>query len=409
MNIDNTTSLSLLSLAPKSTIEIVPVIDEENPEKSGQYVEFIVSGHQQTSNLAFHITGKMFNSIQEMNHFGNTWNLLTETYRLIGKYILFLEVSNVINSDLETVWNKLNPGEKLIPDLWKWAYSALEPLQRPNVVDLLRFRQIDIESILYRINKSFQKRIDFMSQVSGIHLDDKELPVMADKISYIQQNTNIDMDEAESLIKDVEGKEYVNGPLERYIMDFPDSQANDYAYIPLSDDTKKRLISAPLKKMHNIGIDDDEKEKLAEELEKYEQNYDIEVEELRESITTFNNLIVRLPVDTYHNKVAARHIFLDWKNYVDKACAKLVENGKLFVKLGEVDRGVGTDKDDFGVQKVHEFTEYYTDVGLREPLVDYSHLYDVTKIDGAMFPYTDPLTGKPLGDRWDYWTEEDFM
>lgn len=409
VNIDNSTSLSLLSLAPKSTIEIVPVIDEEDPDKSGQYVEFIVSGHQQTSNLAFHITGKMFNSIQGMNHFGNTWKLLTETYRQIGKYILFLEASKVLNADLETVWKKLNPDEPLIPEKWTETFNALESIQRPNTVDLLRFRQIDIEPIVYRISQEFQKRIDFMRQVSGIHMEDKELPAMSDKINYIQHNTNVDMDEAETLIREIEGKEYLNSFLERYVLDFPDSQENDYAYVPLSDEIKKRIIYIPLHRMHDRGMDDEDTEELKAELAKYEQNYDIEVDELRESITTFNNLIVRLPVDTYHNKVASRHIFLDWKNYVDKACAKLVENGKLFVKLGVVDRGVGTDKDDFGVQKVHEFTEYYTDVGLREPLVDYSHLYDVTKADGAMFPYTDPLTGKPLGDRWDYWTEEDFM
>ena len=94
---------------------------------------------------------------------------------------------------------------------------------------------------------------------------------------------------------------------------------------------------------------------------------------------------------------------------MDKACETLVENEKLFVKVDVIDRGVGTDKDEFGVQKVHEYTEYYTDVGLRTPLVDYSKLYDVTKSDGPMFPYIDPLTGKPYGDRWDYWSEEDFM
>lgn len=47
----------------------------------------------------------MYNSIQSMNHFGNTWKILTESYRFIGKFILFLELSNVLNRDLEELWN----------------------------------------------------------------------------------------------------------------------------------------------------------------------------------------------------------------------------------------------------------------------------------------------------------------
>ena len=39
VNIDNSTSLSLLNLSPKSTIEIVN-------KKDGQYLQFVVSGHQ---------------------------------------------------------------------------------------------------------------------------------------------------------------------------------------------------------------------------------------------------------------------------------------------------------------------------------------------------------------------------
>ena len=48
VNIDNSTSLSLLNLYPKSTIEIVN-------KEDGQYLQFVVSGHQQTSNISFHI------------------------------------------------------------------------------------------------------------------------------------------------------------------------------------------------------------------------------------------------------------------------------------------------------------------------------------------------------------------
>ena len=60
----------------------------------------------------------------------------------------------------------------------------------------------------------------------------------------------------------------------------------------------------------------------------------------------------------------------------------------------ESGKGLGSDF------KVYEFDEYLVD-GV--PLVDYSWLYG----SDPMNPYTDE-DGNPIGDRWDYWTEEDF-
>lgn len=58
--LDESTSIPLLSLARKSTIDVVDLLDDEH---QGQYLEFVVSGHQQTSNMAFHVTGKMYNIV----------------------------------------------------------------------------------------------------------------------------------------------------------------------------------------------------------------------------------------------------------------------------------------------------------------------------------------------------------
>jgi hypothetical protein len=33
-------------MQPKATVEVIPILDNENPERSGQYLEFIVSGNQ---------------------------------------------------------------------------------------------------------------------------------------------------------------------------------------------------------------------------------------------------------------------------------------------------------------------------------------------------------------------------
>ena len=143
---------------------------------------------------------------------------------------------------------------------------------------------------------------------------------------------------------------------------------------------------------------------------KYDISYDnVSVSDLQDSITTFNNLIVRLPTDTYHNKVASRHIFLDWKNFVDSTLEKMVANGKsddtsipddkkLYILTDVEEIGVGTDG------KEHSYVEYYTDVGRRNKLIDYSYLYDD---DGNLI--VDEKDGKPLHDRWDYWSEKDFL
>ena len=57
-------------------------------------------------------------------------------------------------------------------------------------------------------------------------------------------------------------------------------------------------------------------------------------------------------------------------------------------------KGLGSDL------KICTFTEYL--VG-GVPLVDYSWLYD----NDPMSPKLDDK-GKPIGDRWDYWTVDDF-
>ena len=44
-SMDTDTTISLLSMATKSTIDLENVIDDENPEKSGQYLVFNVTGH----------------------------------------------------------------------------------------------------------------------------------------------------------------------------------------------------------------------------------------------------------------------------------------------------------------------------------------------------------------------------
>ena len=84
VNIDDATSLSLLSLATKSTIDLIQKDD-------GQYLSFVVSGNQQTSNIAFHVKGKMVSEVQKMNHYANTYDMLKRAYGEIAWYVNVLE------------------------------------------------------------------------------------------------------------------------------------------------------------------------------------------------------------------------------------------------------------------------------------------------------------------------------
>ena len=137
---------------------------------------------------------------------------------------------------------------------------------------------------------------------------------------------------------------------------------------------------------------------------------------MRIRIQTFNNLIVRLPVDTKHNKMASKHIFQDWSAFVAGAVNHLIDAGELFIKgdkpwkpeydkddvetdNGNIDPGLGTD----GL--LHWFKELYIDEAMSIPLIDYSY---ICKDNDFEHPYIDEKTGKPVADRWDYWSESDF-
>ena len=154
----------------------------------------------------------------------------------------------------------------------------------------------------------------------------------------------------------------------------------------LTNDQKTNLLKTPLEQMYGARLEKGEQPK-----EKVNVFSDVTLEMLKERITTFNNLIVRLPVSSKHNCLASKHIFQDWKAFVDGAANYLKDNGQLTF---ESKVGLGSDL------KEYEFTEYLVD-GV--PLVDYSWLYD----NDPMNPKTDER-GNPIGDRFDYWTEEDF-
>lgn len=96
----------------------------------------------------------------------------------------------------------------------------------------------------------------------------------------------------------------------------------------VSNSSKDAKLREPLNLMYGVYeeyLSDDELQRIDDRAERYDINFDdITVEELRIRIQTFNNLIVRLPVNTKHNKMASKHIFKDWKAFVDGAVDYLV-------------------------------------------------------------------------------------
>jgi hypothetical protein len=60
----------------------------------------------------------MYNSIQEMNHFSYTWNtLILESYRNLGKRMLFLDITRTMNPTIEDkVWGRIHVWVPWIPD-----------------------------------------------------------------------------------------------------------------------------------------------------------------------------------------------------------------------------------------------------------------------------------------------------
>lgn len=174
-NIDNSTSLSVLSLAPKATIALrsyvydkkngtyrTPIIEPnegevaDDPSDIHQYLEFVVTGHRQTYSLAFNVKGEMTREIQEMHHYMATWRRIRELYIAIYKNILFFQLSEVIEPSLEEVWSSMKDsftnGENLIPDNWLYLRDTLgKLLENPTQIDLLRFRQLDLDAIATHI------------------------------------------------------------------------------------------------------------------------------------------------------------------------------------------------------------------------------------------------------------------
>ena len=192
-----------------------------------------------------------------------------------------------------------------------------------------------------------------------------------------------------------------------------------YNITGMSTSAKELRLKKPLNTMYGVYEDEltkDELQRIEDRTARYDINFDdITVDELRIRIQTFNNLVVRLPVDTKHNKMASLHIFEDWSAFVQGAVNHLIDAGELFIK-GDTPWKHEYDNDDTkwdsGIKQglgtdglLHWFKELYIDDTTSIPLMDYSY---ICKDEDFEHPYIDDKTGKPVADRWDYWSESDF-
>lgn len=333
-SIDASTTLSLLSLQPKATIELI-----NKMEPPGQYVRFIVTGEQQTVAMAFEVQGKMLNVIQEMHHYIHTWSFLNEAYLQLGKEILFLMVTSIMFPTIDEIWYRMFPDDDFIPNNWIELHEIFSNLQSPTTIDLLRFRQIDFESITLTIAMQESIRREFLHKMMMANDvdDDKDSKEGESKLNYVKRIVG-DLDKVDEIMKLSADKNFYNEQLDEYINGF-NAKLDDeekqkehdlniekiYENLPLGQSTKEQLLKKTLNKLHWLELTDAQKE----ERKKYEISFDsLTVDELRDRIETYNNLIVRLPVDTFNNKRASKHIFLDWKAFVDGAVKHMVENGE---------------------------------------------------------------------------------
>ena len=186
-NIDASTSQSLLSLYPKATLAVRTYVCEtdEDGKKTfrepdelddkgsiHQYLEFVVTGNRQTYNVSFEVRGKVAPEVQSANHYLHTLKEIEGECHRMFNLVLFLQVASVMCSEAEAVWNGLNPkwnsNEPWVPNNWIYLKDKLrELLEAPTAMDLLRFRQLDMDSIIKNNDVQCGARIDGV-EVGGV-------------------------------------------------------------------------------------------------------------------------------------------------------------------------------------------------------------------------------------------------
>lgn len=307
--------------------------------------------------LSFHIRGRVLNTLQESHHYYNTLGRLADGYIALKRAIVFLEHTAERFPGSKVAWEKAK-GEDFIRSEWDMLDDRLGRLVRqPTAIDIIRARQLDFDALYVELKRQIDERVEFLDGL------------------------------------DSKGTSY-------------DHALYDFTIGGNITETNRLTINLPTSEIDEIS---ETMEALAEDMkaEVWGADFsDITVDELRLRIETFNNLIVRLPTDTETNKTTSRHIFQDWRRFVEDAVENLEQQGLLFRRRESdapdaplvVVRGYGTD----GVE--HPYVEVYTDDLFSTPLVDYSYI----EVEDIVDEDTGETSHIANHDRFDYWSEDDF-
>ena len=283
-NIDASTSQSLLSLYPKATLAVRTYVCETDEDgkktfreptpsdRQGdihQYLEFVVTGNRQTYNVSFDIRGKVDTSIQESNHYLHTMGEIVGEWHRLYNTMLFLEISAIIVPEIKTVWGSLKQeysfDEPWVPENWIYLEGKFrELLELPTIVDILRVRQLDVDTIIKNDDVQYGARID------GIKVGDTSIQGFlvtlsgedGDKEEYINTHCKGDQKTKYGLYSLMRSKKFLGDDddcmlqaLYDYIFNFEGAATYEelsgcYRRIRLTDSQKENLVRQPLVKMY---------------------------------------------------------------------------------------------------------------------------------------------------------------
>lgn len=374
-------SEDLLSLTQKATVDLVE-------REDGQWLQFVVDGSQETTNLSFCIVGQELGVVQDINHYADTLNRLNSLYVNLTRATMFL---GLVQDGLggNDAWLEFAAKEfpsdhdDFVPTWWTQVQEQLGPLVwHPSATDLIRARQLDLDELSAAFDGS---RIDRSDTGPGFpSWPDDENPDLSE-----WKSTQL----GRRLTFVVQGwigrsKVYRDSNLWNYMRNY-DSLSTEWTGQKVGETDKVLFMERSL---NNSRLGSESRTQVQTTMEtiltdKWKIGYETTVDDLRDRIQTYNTLVVRLPVETRLQQTNSMHIFLDWQNYVNGSLEWLEGKGLLW--RGEPMTETGTD----GLP--HSFVEWYTDEARTTPLVDYSYIYD-------------PETKKPVKDRWDWWTPGDF-
>lgn len=78
--------------------------------------------------MAFHVRGKAYDDIQEMNHYIETWESFTNMHETLFGWKLALELFEYAHPELVEKWSINHPNDKWIPNDWTRTLESTTPI-----------------------------------------------------------------------------------------------------------------------------------------------------------------------------------------------------------------------------------------------------------------------------------------